>query len=397
MTWRTWPWLLFSMLLGVGGAAQARPSSPQQPIAVLEMRLIANANDVNTILALAGALLDRTSASNNPQTLERARVLISKALTAAPGNPVGHTLNARQLMLAHRFSDALAAAAQAKTLGATDVATLSIEADALTELGRYEEAEAVIQILLDRHYGPAALSRAAHFRFLYGDLDGAIELAKRSLASERLQPFEQAWLTLQVGELLLYAGDFEGARKATLVAEQVAAPAALALRARVSEAQGLRDEAVMLLRAAVQQQLRPEFITGLWRLTLQRGDLAAAAKLAAILDGMALLDEASGSMNRRIFASWFAEQDGLLDVAERLARAELAARPDIYSHDLLAWVLHRQGKNRAALPHAQRAIALGTPDPQLLAHAAAVFKALDNPKPEVLPKATPAVHLAPAK
>lgn len=378
--------LLPTVLLLAGAASEARPLAPPQrsgsPETVPELRLAASADDLDATRSLAAVLLDRARASNDPQILVRANALVSRALKAAPDNPAGHTLDARRLMIAHRFGDALGAAIRAEALGAGDVATLSTKADALTELGRYEEAEAVIQRLLDHYYGPAALSRAAHFRFLYGDLDGAIELAKRSLDAGRLLPFDQAWLQLQLAELFLFSGDLDAARRATIAAENAApAPAlalALALRARVSKAQGKRAEAATLLRAAVQRELRPEFVVELWRLARERGDVAEAARQRALLDGMARLDEASGSMNRRIFAFWYAEQDGQLVAAERLARAELAARPDIYSHDLLAWVLHRQGRSRDALPYAECAIALGTPDPQLRAHSAAISRSLEE-------------------
>lgn len=396
MAWR--PLLLTVSLLAVlaGGSAQARSPAPPQSVAALEQRLAARPDDLDATLTLAAALLDRTRSSSDSQMLARANALATKALKAAPNNPAVHTLDARRLMVVHRFGNALDAVIKAEALGAADVATLSTKADALTELGRYEEAEAVIQKLLDQHYGPAALSRAAHFRFLYGDLEGAIELAKRSLKGGRLPPFDQAWLMLQVAELSLIGGDLEGAKRATLAAESAAPAAALALRARISEAQGKPEKAATLLRAAVRRELLPEFVVELWRLARQRGDLGEAARQGALLEGMARLDEVSGALNRRLFAAWYAEQDGRLATAERLARAELAARPDIYSHDLLAWALHRQGRSREALPYAERAIALGTPDVQLRSHAAAIFSALDDPRGAALAGAAQGRAQAPA-
>lgn len=102
---------------------------------------------------------------------------------------------------------------------------------------------------------------------------------------------------------------------------------------------------------------------------------------------MARLDEATGSIDRRLFVLWYAERDEQLATAERLARAELKERPDIYSQDLLAWVLHRQGRSREALPYDERAIALGTPNARLLSHSAAIFRAFDDPRGDLLSSA----------
>jgi hypothetical protein len=55
---------------------------------------------------------------------------------------------------------------------------------------------------------------------------------------------------------------------------------------------------------------------------------------------------------------------------------ELRTRRDVYGFDLLAWALHkshRDGEARAAM---DRALSLGTVDPQLLRHSAAIDAAL---------------------
>src|SRR2546430_13336381 len=51
---------------------------------------------------------------------------------------------------------------------------------------------------------------------------------------------------------------------------------------------------------------------------------------------------------------------------------ELETRRDIYGYDLLAWALHKSGRDGAARIAMARALALGTDDPLLLRHAAAI-------------------------
>src|SRR6266545_3133699 len=56
-------------------------------------------------------------------------------------------------------------------------------------------------------------------------------------------------------------------------------------------------------------------------------------------------------------------------------REELKSRRDVYGYDLLAWALHQAGRDAEAREPMARALALGTRDPQLLRHAAAIARA----------------------
>ena len=53
-------------------------------------------------------------------------------------------------------------------------------------------------------------------------------------------------------------------------------------------------------------------------------------------------------------------------------RRELETRHDVYGYDLLAWALHKEGRHAAARAAMTQALALGTDDPLLLRHAAAI-------------------------
>jgi len=68
-------------------------------------------------------------------------------------------------------------------------------------------------------------------------------------------------------------------------------------------------------------------------------------------------------------------------VPEVLARVqnELRTRRDVYGYDLLAWALHKSHRDREARDAMAHALALGTLDPQLRQHAAAIDSALQTP------------------
>ena len=72
-------------------------------------------------------------------------------------------------------------------------------------------------------------------------------------------------------------------------------------------------------------------------------------------------------------ASFYADirVDGV--AAEKWARRDLEVRQSIYAWDALAWALFRKGDSAGAVDAMKKALALGTKDAHLLAHAASIF------------------------
>jgi hypothetical protein len=60
----------------------------------------------------------------------------------------------------------------------------------------------------------------------------------------------------------------------------------------------------------------------------------------------------------------------------RRAQEDIRARHDVYGWDLLAWALHRAGREEEAARAATRARAMGTRDAMLFYHAAMIDAAL---------------------
>jgi tetratricopeptide (TPR) repeat protein len=57
---------------------------------------------------------------------------------------------------------------------------------------------------------------------------------------------------------------------------------------------------------------------------------------------------------------------------------ELRTRRDIYGYDLLAWALHKAGRDADAAAPMRRALALGTRDAMLYYHAGMIDRALGD-------------------
>lgn len=358
-----------ALVAGVGLSPGARGQEPSRPaehdaaIARLEAQHVAAPDDLATLHRLAEALLARARISADPRDASRAEALAARALALAPGDARAWTLKAWSELNAHRFAEALAAARKAERLAPPSATNLGLAADALTELGRYADALAATQTMLDRFPGLPAYSRAAQLRFLHNDLGGAIEMMGRAVRAGRPRSEETAWALGQLAELYLHDGDTVRAEQAVqaALATYPGLPQTVAQQGRVLAAQGRFTDALAAYRRAAQAQPSPEVVFPLWQLTERLGLEAEARRHAELLNALARLDAKPG-LSRRVLALFFAEQDGGLGTAERLARRDLESRPDIYSHDTLAWVLYRAGKLKEARAHAIAALKLGTPD-----------------------------------
>jgi tetratricopeptide (TPR) repeat protein len=78
----------------------------------------------------------------------------------------------------------------------------------------------------------------------------------------------------------------------------------------------------------------------------------------------------------RELALFYLDHDLKLAEALDLARKELPVRPDIYSHDVLAWALYKNGRPREALAPMTEALKLATKDARLLYHAGMIHQAV---------------------
>lgn len=301
----------------------------------------------------------------------RAASVVGQAVKNAPGNAQAWVLLTWVHMIEHRFNDALVAAQRAKNLAPDHPRMLALMSDALVELGRYDEAASVTQHLVDAAPGIPAWTRAAHLRFLLNDRDGAIEIMSMAARAGSPRGEASAWVWLDLARLYLDAGNLQAATEAVAAAERTA-PGLAATRsteARLKLAQGDTRAALALNRQALALQPSVEAALAAWQLARQLKEAGLKKHLAALLEGFAKLDRAR---SRRALAEYFSDS-GQQKAALECAREEHAARPDIYSEATLARVLQRADDVPEAQRHAQAALALNTPDPQLQADMRAIL------------------------
>ena len=209
--------------------------------------------------------------------------------------------------------------------------------------------------------------------------EAAARLVSRAAASSREEgaPDAEAFYDFQLGDLHRATGDLVGAEAAytaSLAALPEYVPAMNGLAA-VLAATDRRDEAIQLLERATARLPQPELVAALGDLYALSGQSMRAADEYRLVDGIARLSAATGSVYDRQLVIFSADHErGLHDALSR-ARGELAVRADIYGHDALAWVLYHLGRFDEAALHAEAALALGTPDPRIAYHAGLIAAA----------------------
>jgi len=350
------PWLALSFMLAV-----AVPS--------------AHAEQENA-LQKADTLLLAQRTRPDAALFEQAKRIAIQAVKRAPRDASAWTVMAWVHMIEHRFADALLATQKAESLQPDQPRTLALMSDALVELGRYDEAVMRAEQLADIAPGMPAWIRVAHLRFLYNDLEGAIQLMAMAARAGRRSTEETAWTWLDLARLHLHAGDVDGADQDIAAAQRAypGLPAAFAAKARMKLAQGEAGTASDLFKQALTAQPNAEVALEAWHLARQLDQTGPAKHYAALLEGLARLD---AGRSRRALAEYFAET-GQTQRALKLAQEELAARPDIYSHATMARILARAGSRPEARKQAQAALALNTPDRQLQADMGAILGELSR-------------------
>jgi tetratricopeptide (TPR) repeat protein len=182
-------------------------------------------------------------------------------------------------------------------------------------------------------------------------------------------PAEQlAWFQLRLGDLAMRQGHLAEARREferglSLLPGDYRLLGAMA---RLELASGRPQAAIEYGERALGGTLDPATLGVLHDAYAAQGDRTGAEQYARAME-VAVLNQ-PGPLHRAW--SMFLLDHGR-DVASVLARAEeeIRTRHDVYGWDLLAWALHRAGRDPEAREAASRALALGTRDAGLHYHA----------------------------
>lgn len=349
---------------------------------------------------LARLLLQRAAVTGDAGTYGRAIASLDRAVALAPDDVAVRAQRASARITTHDFPGAARDAAVVLAANPDDVAGLGAAYDAAVETGHYARAEATLKSLgrLAPDSAPV-LFRRARWAALHGERATAASLAARARASAVAAGAvgtSRATYDLIIGKLALDEGRYPVAVAAYEAAVQ-AAPgwhAALAGLGRARAASGDRVGAEAALAMAADAVPLPDTLSSLGDVRTALGDDAGAATAYGTVDVVGSIAAAQRTYTRAIVLS-YADRGTRTAQAVRAARAELAIRRDVHGNDALAWALLADGRAREAVPYADAALALGTADPRLLAHAGLVHAAVGH-RVRATDLLTAALDLSPA-
>ncbi|MGW2619041.1 tetratricopeptide repeat protein [Streptomyces sp. NPDC001500] len=351
-------------------------------ITALQAHLRVQPRDFGGWATLGLAYVEQARTKGDPSRYPQAEQALERSLTLRPDNDQALAGRAALAAARHDFAGALKLADRVLEQNPYNERALCSRVDALVELGRYDDAEAAVQIADQRRPGVPVFTRYAYVHELRGDVATARRVLERALAAST-SPGDIAYVAAQLGQLAWNQGDYATALThyaRALAADENYLPA-LEGRARAQAASGQQAEALKGLELIVARYPLPGPLVELGELYEARGgagDRAKAEEQYALVDAWTSIARANG-VNADLDTALAAADHGDRATALRAARDDWSRRHTVHTADALAWALHVNGKDAEALPYARQATATGYRNAAFLYHRGVIEKAAGHP------------------
>ncbi len=374
--------LVFTLVRGESAADRGQPSqgtgtaSTDQRIAALERAARLQPEDPQPLIELASTLLGIVRQGADTQNYKRADAALAMAIKRDPSSAAAYTERGILRLGRHDFRGALSDGERARRLAPGVVKSLGVLVDANVELGRYREAERVLQRMVDLKPNLDSYARVAYFRELHGDLDGASAALTLATSAGGEDPENVAFVQSLLGNLNLAQRRSTRARSAfrTALAKVPGYAPAQAGLARVDIAAGHLDRAIERLRNVVANDPKQEYVVLLGELELADGQTDVGRRTLARVPAELKQLESAGENTETEKALFEADHGNVAD-AVTAGRAAWANAPSVRAADALGWALTRAGNPREGLKYTRRALRLGSRDASFLFHAGMSAKA----------------------
>jgi len=353
-------------------------------IAFFEARAKEDTSSATDRTQLAVLYMDRARATGGFADYGRAEQLARRSLELRTGhNQQAFGLLASALLARHDFADALTVATTADSLYPGVASNVALLGEIELETGDYAAANAHFASLKFDGEQFTIAARVARWRELTGNADAARRLlraAVKKVAKRSDLPREQvAWFHYRLGELELRTGNLDSAEASYRRGLRIFPDdyRILGGMARLAFARGQWQSAADYGDQAIAVQLDPATLGVISESYSALGDTAQAAQYARAMTASAL--KQPGPIHRA-WGLFVLDHGSKADIDRVLAktRVEMKTRRDIYGYDLLAWALHRQGRDAAAHEAMRHALSQNTEDAQLYYHAGMIEQSLGN-------------------
>jgi tetratricopeptide (TPR) repeat protein len=347
-----------------GGAADAQ-------VAKWNARTKSTPKDASAWVNLGDALMEKARETADVDYYNRAEVTYRRALRMAP-NDLG-ALDGMAWVTSgrHEFEQSREWANRAIAAAPGDDAAYGLLGDADVEMGRYEDAFAHYQRMLDLRPDISSYSRGAHLLYLTGETRKALGLMSRAMTTGAPYAENTAWCAAQIATMLFATGVLEPA-------ERVAndglkrCPNSYHLLIALGKIRAARKDysgAITAYQKAVEITPQHDALVALGDLYALTGKPDEARKQYDLVEAVYRMNKRLGVKGDWAMALFYANHDRDLPEALRLVQEEYRTRPNVAVEDALAWCLYKNGRFAAAREHTRRAIAHGTPEASYRFHA----------------------------
>ena len=343
-------------LLAPGAAGSLEGS-----IAALQARLRVVPDDWKSFASLGLAYVQEARVTADPSYYPKAEGVLRRSLDQHPQDNVQAMVGMAALAAArHDFAGALDWGERALAIDTYNGSVYGVVGDAQVELGRYDDAFATFQKMVDTRPDLASYARVSYARELQGDVAGALR-AMRGAETFAGTPADRAWAANQLGELYFNTGRLDRAaeqyRRATELAPEFVPPQAGL--AKVAWARGDVRDAIARYTEVTRRYPSPEYVIALGDLYESAGEPEQARQQYDLVHTIQALFTANG-VNVDLELSLFQADHGDAVAALQTARDEWGRRHSIHVADALGWALHANGLDRTALRYSTKALSLGT-------------------------------------
>jgi tetratricopeptide (TPR) repeat protein len=266
----------------------------------------------------------------------------------------------------HEFQKALTEGERARQIFPRNAGIYGVLIDANVELGNYDEAVRLSDVMVGMRPDLRSYSRVSYLREIHGDPKGAIEAME--LAVDAAMPgYEQsAWCRLTLAKLHETYGALDDARMhyTILLEERPEYPFAYSGLASVAMKQGKLQEAEQMLDKAIALIPEVSFYEQKVDLLNATDRAAEATKMVNEILVMMQEDQASGHLMDLELAAVHLRLAHDIPAAKASAEKALAARPsNIDVNAMLAEIAYAEGDMVKAQSYIQAALRTGSQDP----------------------------------
>ncbi|MEM7336539.1 MAG: tetratricopeptide repeat protein [Chloroflexota bacterium] len=367
--------------VGLEQSTTSSHKTTDELIAFWQARVENSPSDYISMTHLGNSYINKARESADLSNYTTAGQTLGKALDLNPDYLPAKAYLAAVHFAQHEFEKALALAETVYSEDPSALLALAMIGDVHIELGNYEEASAAYETLAEANDSPAVLSRMARLSFLNGHTETAVYLltqAKDAAVEAGYRGESLAWYQYQLGELYIQKGDFETAVVYFDAALETYPGYYLPIEGKghVANTLGNTEEAIAFYEQIITQAPQPEYLATLGNLYLETNQPELAATQFDLIDALADDNHPEAKLFSHQVAVVYLEEGIHLDWALEVAESSLEVHQDIYSYDLYAWALYKNGRFEEAAQAIEEALKLNTQDAELFTHAGEIYSAI---------------------